>query len=242
MSAHHITAPRIIGIIGGMGPAATVDLMQKIVAATPVERDQDHIPLIVWNVPQIPPRVPAIASADAPSPIPALRHAARALANAGAQAIAIACNTAHHWSHEIENASGLPLLHIADAALDAVARIEPTPARVMLLATEGTLQSGFYSQRASARELSFALPNADLQSAINAAITAVKLNTLSEARAMLLPQLSQLRTAGIDRFLLACTELPMVVANSPVAQDCIDATDALAHAIVSYARSPSQIP
>ncbi len=237
MFTHTTHPPRTIGLIGGMGPAATVDLMQKILAATPVERDQDHIPLIVWNVPQIPPRVPAIASATAESPVPALRHAAEALARAGAQAIAIACNTAHHWSGEIEAASGLPVLHIADAALDALARVQPQPTRVMLLATEGTLQSGFYAQRAQARQRAFELPDAIGQSTINAAIAAVKLGAIDQARASLLPWLAQCRVGGMDCFVLACTELPMAVAHSTVSECCIDATDALAHAIVQYARA-----
>ena len=70
-----ILAFRMIGILGGMGPAATVDLMQKVIDATPATRDQEHVPMIVWNVPQIPDRNTFIAGGSS-SPCPARRAAA----------------------------------------------------------------------------------------------------------------------------------------------------------------------
>src|SRR5258708_1980599 len=85
---------RRIGIIGGMGPAATVDLMQKIIDATPATRDQDHVPMVVWNVPQIPERVEHIHDATSPSPAPAVPAAAHALTEAVAgcvDALLLAC-------------------------------------------------------------------------------------------------------------------------------------------------------
>ncbi|HSJ97594.1 MAG TPA: aspartate/glutamate racemase family protein, partial [Myxococcota bacterium] len=75
--------PRRVGILGGMGPAATVDLMAKVLEATPATRDQDHVPLVVWSVPQVPARIPALRG-EGPSPLPAMLEGARWLERAGA--------------------------------------------------------------------------------------------------------------------------------------------------------------
>jgi aspartate racemase len=115
---------RKIGILGGMGPAATVDFLTKIVAATPAHCDQEHIPVIVWSDPRTPDRTLALLNPDSPSPVPALRDGAMALEKAGADFIAIACNTAHHWHHCIQKATTIPVLHIADVAVDELARTE----------------------------------------------------------------------------------------------------------------------
>lgn len=225
---------RRIGIIGGMGPAATVDLMQKIIDATPATRDQDHVPMVVWNVPQIPERVGHIHDATSPSPAPAMRAAAKALADAGAEAIAIACNTAHFWATDVEDASGLPLLHIADAALTALAHRSSTPRRILLLATTGTREAGIYSQRAAVAGVALELPDAPTQARISKAIAAVKAGQIADAKAILFPVLDEALAGGVDALLLACTELPIVVGGSKFEAQSVDATAALAAAIVQF--------
>jgi aspartate racemase len=109
----------LIGILGGMGPLATVDLMKKIIQQTPVRRDQDHVPLVVWSVPQVPDRQHALRGEGA-SPLPAMLEGIAALNGAGATRIAIACNTAHYWFDQLSAASAAPILHIADVTLDAL--------------------------------------------------------------------------------------------------------------------------
>ena len=230
---------RRIGIIGGMGPAATVDLMQKIIAATPASRDQDHVPMVVWNVPQIPERVGHIHDATSPSPAPAMRTAAKALAEAGAEAIAIACNTAHFWAADVEDASGLPLLHIADAALAALAHRSATPRRILLLATTGTLHAGIYSSRAAAAGVKLELPDEAAQAQLARAIAAVKAGQIEVARALLFPILDAAIASGVDALLLACTELPLVVRSSKFEAQSVDATAALAQAIVAFSLDTS---
>ncbi len=234
---------RRIGIIGGMGPAATVDLMQKIIDATPATRDQDHVPMVVWNVPQIPERVEHIHDATSPSPAPAMRAAAKALAEAGAEAIAIACNTAHFWAADVEDASGLPLLHIADAALAALAHrpshATAQPRRILLLATTGTREAGIYSQRAAIAGVALELPDQPTQARISQAIAAVKAGRVEAARASLFPVLTEALAGGVDALLLACTELPIVVGGSKFEAQSVDATAALAEAIVEFSLAAS---
>lgn len=224
---------RLVGILGGMGPAATIDLMQKVMAATTARRDQEHVPLVVWNVPQIPERVTAIGDPSAPSPAAAMCAGAAALAKAGAEAIAIACNTAHFWAEEIEAAAGVPLIHIVDVALDELTASRMNQ-RTMLLATEGTHKTGIYATRAAARGFNLETPTPHVQNTINQCIALTKANELTKARALLLPQLAALGSSGVEAFLLGCTELPLVVRGTPFEAQSLDATAALARAIVAF--------
>ncbi|MFO0009419.1 MAG: aspartate/glutamate racemase family protein, partial [Betaproteobacteria bacterium] len=115
-----------LGVLGGMGAMATVDFLRKLVEATPAERDQEHIPLIVRFCPEVPDRAAALAGSG-PSPQPALVAAAVELAAAGAQALAIPCNTAHYWYDALCAAVPIPILHIVDAALAELQRRGMSP-------------------------------------------------------------------------------------------------------------------
>jgi aspartate racemase len=226
--------PRRVGILGGMGPAATVDLVNKIIVHTPASRDQDHVPLVIWNVPQIPARSAAILSNRAPSPLCAMIDAATGLVSAGAETIAIACNTAHHWAREIECAAGVPLLHIADAAIDDAITRGAFASRVMLLATSGTCRSKFYEHIAAQRGLNLERCDSDMQIDIDRAIEDVKAGRIELASKLLIPRVAELYAAGVETFVLACTELPLLSRRLPSKAHYIDATDSLARMVVRY--------
>ncbi len=226
-----IRAYRTIGILGGMGPAATVDLMQKVIDATHASRDQEHVPMIVWNVPQIPDRNSFIAGGSI-SPCPAMCVGARALANAGADAIVIACNTAHQWADEVTTAVNRPLIHIADAALTQLQNAHIDNA--MLLATDGTHQQGLYKKRAANFGVTLSRPDAICQADITAAIALVKAGNLTSARETLMRALEHLSAEGASTFILGCTELPLIVCGTPFEAKLIDATAALAAEIVRF--------
>ena len=100
---------RRVGILGGMGPEATVLLMQKLLRAVPATDDADHIPLIVDQNPQVPSRIRYLLEGQGENPGPVLARMAANLQRAGAQAIAIACNTAHYWYDELVAQGGLPI-------------------------------------------------------------------------------------------------------------------------------------
>jgi aspartate racemase len=222
---------RTIGILGGMGPAATVDLMQKVIDATPASRDQEHVPMIVWNIPQIPDRNTFIAGGSI-SPGPAICVAARALVDAGAEAIVIACNTAHHWAEEVTAAVNRPLIHIADAALAQLRSAHISSA--MLLATSGTHALRIYDKRAAAFGVTLQKPDDHCQTKLTAVIAQVKAGKLQAARDALLLILAHLTEHGANTFVLGCTELPLIVRGTPFEAKSIDATAALAREIVRF--------
>ena len=99
----------VLGVLGGMGPLATVDFLRKLIEETPAARDEDHLPVIAWSVPQIPDR-PAAITGNGESPLPALLAGVHTLKAAGAVALAIPCNTAHYWYDDMAGtALGLTL-------------------------------------------------------------------------------------------------------------------------------------
>jgi aspartate racemase len=228
------TAPRRVGILGGMGPAAALDLQAKILAATPAETDGEHVPVVVWNVPQVPDRVAAVLGRG-PSPLPAMVEGVRALEAAGCEAFAIACNTAHYWAADLEASVGIPLIHIADAAMDEMARRPVAPMRVGLLATRGTLAAAFYGDRLARRGFQWMAPTDEEQSAfVEVAIARVKAGDPAGARAPFEAAVRALAARGADLVLLACTELPLAAEGADCPVPILDASRALAHALVEF--------
>lgn len=222
---------RLIGILGGMGPAATVDFMAKVVMLTPARHDQEHVPLLVHGVPQIPDRSAAIA-AGSDAPFLPMAAGIKQLERAGAEFIAIPCNTAHYWYDRLAKGSRVPLLHIADAAAQMVAEIEPPIGRIALMATRGTVRARLYQSRFTEGGPRLLLPDEATQVLIDAAIAATKAGQRTLARRQAEDAGQRLLDAGADRLLLACTELPLALTGSPLLARGIDPTEALARACI----------
>lgn len=229
----------LIGVLGGMGPLATVDFLRKLVASTPVARDQDHVPLLVWNVPQIPDRQKALAGTGE-SPLPAMRQGIRRLNEGGATRIVIPCNTAHLWSEELARTSAAPLIHIVDAAIAALAAVErqgKESAPVGIVATRGTLEARLYQDRLAARGLPFLVnTNDEIDTLFTPGCYAIKQNQLESGGALLESAARQLVERGARTLILACTEVPVGLAHidSDLLPISIDPTQALADACVRY--------
>ncbi len=227
-------AKALIGVLGGMGPAATIDFMSKVRAATSAKRDQDHVPLLVHCVPQIPDRVSAIANGT-DAPCKPLLEGARLLERAGVRAIVIPCNTAHHWHAQLSAEIGVPILHIVDAVREQLSARQRPGQRIALMGTQGTRMSGMYDALISADAGELVLPDANAQSAIDLAIGCVKVGDLANARSHATRAVELLiGTQRADLLLLACTELPIALQDCVDADLCIDATHALAQACVRF--------
>ncbi len=234
-----IPNPPLLGVLGGMGPLATADFLAKLAAETPALRDQDHIPYVACGVPQIPDRPPAIIG-NGESPLPHMLRGISMLKQAGAQAVAIACNTAHYWHEDLVREGGLPVLHIADAVCDLLAGRGITGGTVGLIGTDGTIRAGFFQQRLAARGIGCITSSRDDQDQlVLPAIRCVKANDLDQAHRLAVQAVENLRAAGAGAVVLACTETPVAVEHAPhpVAACCIDATRALARACVVWHRA-----
>jgi aspartate racemase len=229
----------VVGVLGGMGPLATVDFLQKIIEETQATRDQDHIPVVVSQIPQIPDRVGAILS-DTESPLPALISCLQRLERAGAQCIVIACNTAHYWYDDLARHTDLPMLHIVDA-IEAELGEHDGAKPVGLLGTEATLTADIYPARMAARQnrTFLSLPVDERARLVLAAIALVKSGRAVEAGRLAEQAVAALRAGGADRIVLACTELPVALAavQSSLLVHCIDPTRSLARAAVQWSKT-----
>jgi aspartate racemase len=226
-----MAAMRPVGIIGGMGPEATVLLMQKTLAAVPARDDADHVPLIVWQNTQVPSRIRALIDGDGEAPAPVLARMARDLQAAGAQALAMPCNTAHHYATAITSASDLPfldMLHLTASVLAAKGA-----RRIGMLASPATRITGVFDRDFAAAGLA-PVWSAD-EAGMLAIIRAVKAGQTGQGKA-LVRQAEALMTAGADHLLVACTELSLLARDLPEAMPCTDSLDCLVGGIVDFAR------
>ena len=135
--------PKTIGILGGMGPEATVDCFDKIIKNTPAAKDQDHLRVVIDSNPKVPDRTAAIIGGGE-SPVPVMVAGCRALQRAGADFIIIPCVSAHVFLADVRQQIELPVLSIFDAVAEAVTRDHPAIKVVGLLGTTGTVSGGLF--------------------------------------------------------------------------------------------------
>lgn len=228
--------PKTIGVLGGMGPAATADFYQKIIRATPAKADQDHLKVLIYSNPQVPDRTAAIRG-EGPDPLPVLIASAQTLVQGGADLITIPCVTAHHYYDALQQAVPVSILHLIGETVTAVSAEYPRVRRVGLLATTGTLQSRMFERFFEPRGIMLVTPEPEVQtSCVMEAIYAVKRGDPIETAGRLIRQAAQsLLERGAEAILAGCTEVPLILQEGNVAVPIIDPTWILAQASVRYA-------
>ncbi len=207
----------LLGILGGMGPLATVDFLGKLTRLTPATCDQDHLPWLTVTQPGIPDRSAAIkAGNDGPSLF--LTKGVAWLAAQGVKLIAIPCNTSHFWYEQMQAACDVPILHIADATIEEL-KLSQTPiGTIAILAARGTVQAGIYSHRLTTEGFDLAMVSEDEQTVVDQIIKDVKGGQVGPACDAMRTLLQALVTRGVNTAILGCTELPIahvVLANDP---------------------------
>ena len=224
----------MLGVLGGMGPLATADFFNKLLAATPATCDEDYIPTLIHSVPQIPSRPAAILRGGV-SPLPALLSARDRLLAAGASMLAMPCNTAHYWHADLASGIGVPFPHIADAVASEMA---PDARRIGIIATAATLAADIYAPRCDPR-IDWLAPSSDeFERLVQPGIDAVKRNEAGQGGRLLEPVVTGLLERGASCVVLACTEVPVALdaIASPLRARCIDSTAALARTCVTMWR------
>ena len=225
---------RIVGIIGGMGPLATADLIATITRLTPVSREQDHLRLLVDSNPAIPDRNHAVWGSG-PSPGPAMVDSARLLERSGAELLVIACNTAHVWVDEVAKAVAIPVISMVDVTVRAVA--ERGPDRVGVMATTACLSTGMYQDRLAGLGIASITLDDSEQTAFTRTIAAIKAEGSTDAlRVAMVRHADGLIDAGADLLVAGCTEIPIVLGDDDLRVPVISSTHELALATVAAAR------
>lgn len=225
-----------------MGPQATIDFLHKLVVATPVVHEQDHLRVLVDSNAGVPDRNSAIAGAG-PSPGPALAAMARGLQQSGADFLVMACNTAHAFAPAIRAAAQVPFISIIEEACDACVRDWPGCTDVGVLAAPGCLEAQLFQRALGARNrkaLTLAPPE---QERFNSLLYRIKLGgALGDMRSEMRRLADTLVSAGAGSIIAGCTEVPLVLAGSDVSVPLLDATDNLARRCVLYARQLEPLP
>lgn len=223
-----------IGVLGGMGPSATVDFLDKLVRLTPASRDQDHLPVIVASFPHVHDRSSAILGRGR-DPLPQLLTGIDMLNRAEVGVIAIPCNSSHHWFDEMSRSSKVPLLHIARACVEAIS--PASDLRVAIFATRGALTSGFYQHELLARGLDFMLPEPDgAQKQVDACIREIKAGNTEAGAHHLAQACQQVAQQGATTLIMGCTEIPIASKYADVSGlMLIDSSLELARASVAFA-------
>lgn len=230
-----------LGVLGGVGPAATVDFMRKIVRLTQAARDQDHIKVVVEQNPQIPDRTANLVG-DGDDPTIALLATCQRLEADGADAVAIPCNTAHAYVRRIQRHLGIPIVNMLSEVVAHVRAQMPDVCRLGLLATSGTVASGVYREVVEPAGMRLLEPDAALQAQVMQAIygaRGVKAgHTSGECSDHLAAAIEHLHRRGAQAVILGCTELPLIELPSHVRQcvPLLDPTEILASRCVRLAQ------
>ena len=224
---------RRIGVLGGMGPEATILFMQRMLAAVTATDDADHIPLLVDNNTQVPSRIAAIVEGTGDDPAPVLADMARKLAAAGAEALAMPCNSAHFYAPQITAATAIPFLNMLELSCDAALAQAGSGGRVGLLGSPALRQAKVFEAPLAARGL--APVYAADQSALLAAIRDIKANGPSEAaRTTLNRAAEEMAGAGAGVVCICCTEFSLLSNQIAAAVPLFDSLDLLVSACVAF--------
>ncbi len=231
---------KTLGVIGGMGPAATCDLMEKIISLTRAASDQEHIHMLADVNTAIPDRTAAILRGG-PDPVPELTKSARRLVSAGADILLMPCNTAHYFYDDVARAVSVPVLHMPREAAAALKAAGVKKAGV--LATDGTVRAGVYEKALVEAGIELLYPSPAMQAEVMRLIyDGVKGRSAPLESIPVGDILQDLRGQGAEKVVLACTELPIAFAELGLMEGCLDATRALAFAAVRAAGAETTAP
>jgi len=216
---------KTIGILGGMGPEATVMFFELVVRSTLARRDQDHLPVIVCDLPQVPDRTAAILKGG-PSPLPVLRRGLKLLHGAGADFAVMPCVSAHYYYPVLAARSPLPVVHLIEETAAEVARLRPRIGKVGLLATTGAVRSRLVHEIFEAAGIEVLAPDARGQERLMEAIygpLGIKAGkTSGPPRTAILGLARTLVRAGARAVVAGCTEIPLVLRPGDLAVPLVD--------------------
>ncbi|MGF6721676.1 aspartate racemase [Paraburkholderia sp. GAS41] len=233
-----------VGIVGGVGPAATVDFMHKLIRSTPARRDQEHIKLLVEQNPQIPDRTENLLGGGQ-DPTVSLYATCKKLEAGDVDIIAIPCNTAHAFVERIQPYLSVPIINMLTVSVEYLRTAFPALREVGLLATTGTIMSGVYRKALEAHGLKQVVPGDEMQARVMNAIygeRGVKAGFMSgECVDHVNAAANELSELGVEVILLGCTELPLLLPEGKMslangrAVTLVDPTAILAKCCVAYA-------
>lgn len=216
-----------------MGPLATIDIFKKIVINTPAKNDQEHIPILVANIPQVPDRTKSILE-NGPSPVPKIVDSGKKLESAGADFLIIPCNTSHYYFEEISKSFKIPVLNMIDLTVEALK--DTGYKKIAVLGTEGTLRAGMYQRKLKEDGfINIDIDEKDYDIISYVIYDVVKTGDFTKDISEFLDLLKRLKEKGVETVILGCTELPLLFEKYKIDTEYIDPTMILAKKAVDLA-------
>ena len=196
----------MLGVLGGMGPAAGVEFLRRLVAQTAAVRDQDHVPAVLWSDPRVPDRSSAML-AGSNEPLAWLERGVRGLQQAGCTRIVIPCNTAHFWYNDLIKL-GTPITHIVDAVKEQLRELSVS-GTVAVLGTKATMSMNLYQSRLDMWDC--VTPADRSADQIQQSIDMIKAGYTEDAFKLIAPVVKSFVQKGAQAIVLGCTELPLAM-------------------------------
>lgn len=228
---------KILGVLGGLGPMATAYFYKSLIEHTKARCDQDHIDVIISGRASTPDRTKFILTGEGQNPVEYMIFDAKKLQEAGADLIAIPCNTASHFYDEVAKAVDIPVLNIVSETVSFAKR--KGTRKVGVMATTGTLESGLYKEILPLEGIDYVLPSPDGQKIIMSLIYDYVKNGKKADKDLFCKVARELFDCGCDRIILGCTELSVLKEEFSLDEKYIDSTEAL---VFSSIKACGKIP
>jgi aspartate racemase len=229
---------KIIGMLGGMGPEATLYCFEKIIRNTPAVKDQDHPRVIIDSNPKVPDRTAAILG-KGDSPLPLLVQGCRTLQQAGADFIIMPCVSAHFYQEEMRKQITLPFVSIFDVVAETISHDHPEIKVVGLLGTTGTIRGGLFQKRLEEDGIGTVVCEDEIQERVMAAIYDIKGSQANRPRKVITADLiaaaQSLVSRGARGIVAGCTEIPLALHQRDLSVPYFDVLLLLARAAVRLA-------
>lgn len=232
---------KVVGILGGMGPEATIDLFAKIVEETHAKCDEDHLRIIVDNNPKMPSRQDAIMKGTE-SPVAAMVATAENLKKAGADFIIIGANTAHYFYDEVASQVDIPFLHIIEEAVKEMMRQVPGIKKVGVMATNAAVKIKLYDKCCAKFRIEVIAAKEEVQNKVHDTIFDFKYNGVTEKNVKDATDCAEYFIEnGAEALIMGCTEIPIILKGKSFTVPLIDPNDIIGKVAVAYAKNKYEL-
>ena len=217
-----------LGVIGGMGPLATVKFYDKIVLNTEAHNDNEHIDLIVLNHSTMPDRTKCIIENKDTEFLNEIKKDLEILERIGIDVVAIPCNTSHYFYDEFKNFANLRIINMIEETILEIKRRGIK--KVAVFGTLGTLNSKVYNKYAKENGIEVKELSLEDKKTVMDIIYKIKETNNLESKDFveILNRYCNDKTIGI----IACTELSLL--DIPENLNTIDALDVLVNKSIEY--------
>ena len=225
----------IAGVLGGMGPLATVDFMSMVIDHCPIVTEEDHVRLLVEQNPHIPNRQ-IVANNNSKKIGSMLADGAKKLESAGVDFIVMPCNTAHMFSDDIKAEINIPFIHIAEETINEITEYFPEKVSVGIMATTACINAKIYQEDLNHKGKTCLLPDNHYQDECMKGIFSIKEGSnLQDPSVTLSLVANHLVDKGAEIIIAGCTEIPLVLEKKDLEVPLVSSTEVLAIKTIEYA-------